>query len=572
MSKNDEIVLQANFNHWKNEQEDGLKGLSPWLYYCVQQFVKPFMPDDDEIRDGITDGGNDGGADAIFIVANQRQILSEPSTVDDKSTTKIRVMFIQVKESGGFKPTEIEKNVQLARDFFDLSTPANSYGIRYNAQVVQIMNTWKSARLKIAPAFPEYFIDFYYITGGDAAPDAYAIDAGERVKKAALELEPKATCEFHYVGAAKLWEQVQQRSPRSKTLVWSGQPMNAKEGTVGLVNIKQYYEFLKDENGILAERFFESNVRGYQQDVAVNKNIAATLDTASGSINFWLLNNGVTIITPKAQSQGYLGVDIRDPQIVNGLQTSREIFNHFSKATDDQEDSRSVLVRVIETEDDDIQSQIIRATNSQNRMQPSQLRMTDQIHRDIEEVFKKSGFYYDRRKGFYKDQGKPAAKIISVNEAVQAVIAVLLAKPNDARARPGDYFKSDERYEMVFGSGTYPLPAYLNCVLMVRQVERNLRARGIARGDVNNLKYYVASAAAREMTGVLTPPASLLQNFKGSPEPAINWAFTLCNRIYSGLAAKSDRDTVARGTLLAKRIAEACMRRLKSKAKKLGNG
>jgi hypothetical protein len=192
--------------------------------------------------------------------------------------------------------------------------------------------------------------------------------------------------------------------------------------------------------------------------------------------------------------------------------------------------------------------------------------MTDQIHRDIEEVFKKSGFYYDRRKGFYKDQGKPAAKIISVNEVVQAAIAVLLGRPNDARARPGDYFKSNERYESIFGTGRFPLPVYLTCVQIVREIEKNLRARGIARGDINNLKYYVATAAAREMTEVFLPPAALLQNFRGSREPAINWAFTLANRIYSGLAAKSDRDTVARGTLLGKRIGEACVRRLKQKS------
>jgi hypothetical protein len=172
MSKNDEIVLQANFNQWRTEQSGGLDGYSPWLYYCVQQFVKPFMPDDEEIRDGITDGGNDGGADAIYIVANQRQILSDTATIDEKSVSKVRVIFIQVKESGGFKPTEIEKSIQLTKDFFDLSTAANSYGTRYNDDVVRVMSIWKEARIKIAPAFAEYTIDYYYITGADVVPDA----------------------------------------------------------------------------------------------------------------------------------------------------------------------------------------------------------------------------------------------------------------------------------------------------------------------------------------------------------------------------------------------------------------
>ena len=116
----------------------------------------------------------------------------------------------------------------------------------------------------------------------------------------------------------------------------------------------------------------------------------------------------------------HLKLTVDDPPIVNGLQTSRVIFDTIEKgATDD----RTVLIRVIETTDQKTQDRIIKATNSQNRMQAASLRMTDQIHRDIEQTFKEEGLFYDRRKGLYKDQGRPIKKIISVNAVAQAVIS-----------------------------------------------------------------------------------------------------------------------------------------------------
>jgi hypothetical protein len=71
---------------------------------------------------------------------------------------------------------------------------------------------------------------------------------------------------------------------------------------------------------------------------------------------------------------------------VSNYQTSREIFAYFNKHGTNvvPNDKRTLIVRVINTSDSSIQDSIIKATNSQNRMMPASLRMTDQIHRDIE--------------------------------------------------------------------------------------------------------------------------------------------------------------------------------------------
>ena len=570
MSANDAIVLKANFEAWKQRAID-LKGVDHWLYYCVEQFVKPYTLDDEELRSCITDGGNDGGADAIFFLANQRSLVEEDTILEQKNVSKIRLMIVQCKHSGGFKPTEIEKWLEFTEDFFDLSKPANSFGTRYNERVVRIMGTWKSQYLKVSGAFPEITIEYLYITGDDAIPGAYAKDSGNRVIAKVSKLVGKANCSVRYIGAEQLWEQAQRRPPKSKTLIWAESPMTTVEGFVGLVRLNTFYEFIQDEPGVLAERIFKSNVRGYQPEAVVNEKIRASLKEVNGKGNFWLLNNGVTIISPRATQAGHLHLSIDDPQIVNGLQTSREIFSHFySIGGMGPDDKRTLMVRVIQTDEPELQDKIISATNSQNKMLPASLRMTDQIHRDIEELFKKFDLYYDRRKGHYRDQGKPIRKIISVNDVVQAVVSILLQRPNDARARPGDYFKDDDRYKSVFRNDNITLNSYLICTEIVRRIERYFDDSDVENLEQRNLKFYVAAFLAREITGLAGPVAVKLPSFAEMSkisDDEIKACFSRVKKVFSPLAAKSDKDTVGRGPELLKRLDAQFKRR---QAKKTG--
>ncbi len=176
MAKNDAIVLQANFADWKLRAED-LGSTDPWLYYCLEQFLKPYALDDEETQFGITEGGNDGGADGIYFIVNQRQLVTDETVIDAKSVSKARLIFFQVKTSGGIKPTEIEKWLTLADDFFDFSKDPESFGKRYNEKIKMMMRIWREQYLRMSIHFPELSIDYYYITGDDAVADSYALDS-----------------------------------------------------------------------------------------------------------------------------------------------------------------------------------------------------------------------------------------------------------------------------------------------------------------------------------------------------------------------------------------------------------
>jgi hypothetical protein len=558
MSQNDVIVLEANFEAWKPRMA-GVEGVDPWLYYCVEQYMKSYSLSDDELQFGLVEGGDDGGADAIYFLVNHGALVQEDTELAPKSVSKIRLVFFQVKTSGGFSDTAVEKLVLLADDFLDLSKSVQSLAYKYNANVRRVMKTFKDKYLKISGSFPEIAVDFFYITGADAPPpNPKTIAASESAKAKVRHHLNKAVPTFEFVGAQRLWEQVQIRPAKERILTWSASPMPAQEGHVGLVKLADYYEFLKDESGELAEKIFESNVRGFQGDTPVNEKIRESL-TNKTKPNFWLLNNGITIISTKSGSSGHLKLTLTDPQIVNGLQTSREVFSYFAEQKPKNE-TREILVRVIETKDTEVSDLVIRATNSQTRMNEASLRMTDPIHRKLEDLFKPYDLFYDRRKGLHKDQGTPVKKIISATGLAQAIVATVLQRPDDARARPGDYFKDDDRYAKVFKEDALPLPVYVASIRIMRRVDQFLEQKHVERVHFRNLRFYVAAMLAVELSGELSPsPEKLIEQATDDrmTDAVVGLAYATVKSAYDKLTALLDPDAVGRGTELLSQMKDA---------------
>jgi hypothetical protein len=298
---------------------------------------------------------------------------------------------------------------------------------------------------------------------------------------------------FEFVGASKLLEMTRNVPSTSRILEVSESPIGTIAGSyICLVTLSKYFEFISD-SGALVRSIFESNVRDYQGSVVVNTGIRKTLGNVD-SENFWYLNNGVTIITPKAVLAGKQ-LTIEDPQIVNGLQTSHEIYQHFITMSDHTGDDRAVLVRVICEENEEARDRIIRATNSQTSIPPASLRSSDEIHRNIEDFLKANGYYYDRKKNHYKNQGMPVSKIISIPYMAQTMMATILLKPNSARARPSTLINSDAEYRKIF-SLDFPIDIYLKVIQIMKAVEIYLKAencgRELERKTITNIKYYVA--------------------------------------------------------------------------------
>jgi AIPR protein len=578
MAEHQVVALNANFNDWTKDRAVGLQGIQPFLYYSVEQITKQYNLLDDDVQYGITDDPNDGGIDAFYCLAGKKNILIRDD-IDRKivGVDSIRIMVFQTKSSlseTGFKPGDIDLFTHFADALLTL-TDIDLTG-QYTPRILTRIQTFKDKLLEAAGDFPSLRLEFYYVTRGDEEEMNVATVAAKDRLQAVIKKHRGADAtedfEFFPVDTGKLLTYVRKRRQRSRLLKWSQASLPVEDGYVGLMRLTDYFEFLKDEKGALDELIFESNVRGSQGNTSVNKKIRAALDatpdakpdSANGEQqplpDFWRLNNGITITCSAIKPVDAFNLEVQDAQVVNGLQTSRQVFAHFSDPKFVSSDSRRVMIKLLPVTDDTVRDTIIRATNNQNPLRASALRATDERQRDIEDLFKEYGLFYDRRPGFYKDQRKPIRSIVTLNEIVQAILTLVLRRPDDARGRPGDYVKEgkqgDAKYRLIFGTAgsSYPLGLYVKSVRIIRTTEDFLAGQEhLSSGDKHNLLYYVAFHAICELARNATPTADevLAISSEMITRAHLEKSLVAVDEIYFSLAAEEDNpDVVAKGTEL----------------------
>jgi hypothetical protein len=152
-----------------------------------------------------------------------------------------------------------------------------------------------------------------------------------------------------------------------------------------------------------------------------------------------------------------------------------------------------LLVRIIVTEDPAVRDQVIRATNRQTSVKDSSLRATDEVQRSIENYFLTRGWYYDRRKNFYKNEGKDPARIVSIPALGAAMTAMGLFRPDLSRGKPSSLLKSNEDYLKVFNP-SIELDVYFWVAKTQRMVDAYISSEdaGATIQQKSNLKFHLS--------------------------------------------------------------------------------
>ena len=419
-----------------------------------------------QIEDGIVDGSDDGGIDAVYLFVNG--LLVEDTTEHSTSDNiEIDLEVIQAKYESGFKEVAIQRLLDHLPILLSLDDSVR-HSVEFNPRVLERFELFRLTYVAAASRFPKLKISVRYATKAHDAPNEKVQLKADRLAAKIGPMFSDLTVNVDLLGANDLNAKARQRKSTTSTLRISEGPISAeKGGLVCLVNLRDYFTFITDDEGRLKDEIFEENVRDYEGATIINRGIADSLrqgDTATS--DFWWLNNGVTVIGRRVGPTGKR-LDIEDPQIVNGLQTSRGIYQHFqtlaasSRGNSENRDEgrmRQVLVRVIGTTDEEVAAHVIKATNSQNRVSAATLRSAEPFQRNIEEYFLNQDLYYERKKNHYKNLGRPRTKTVEVLELAQAVGSILLQSPHVARGTPSAFVRG-KLYERVFSPST-PLVAY----------------------------------------------------------------------------------------------------------------
>ncbi len=242
-------------------------------------------------------------------------------------------------------------------------------------------------------------------------------------------------------------------------------------GIIGTTGGSELVNFLKDKNFPLEvdKNLFEENIRLYLGEKNEVNSKILTSALSDSPAEFWYLNNGITIVCDSYRYQPSSHsplVEISNPQIVNGGQTSYALFE--AARTDSRRVGETrVLLRIIETKDRALMNRIAEATNSQTPIRSRDLRSNDQIQQKFESTLEALGYYYERKRNQHID--KPLELRIDALKAGQIIVAYFLKEPDRAKTQSDRIF--GELYELVFDPTTMSAERFLAAYKLFNEIE-----------------------------------------------------------------------------------------------------
>ncbi len=337
--------------------------------FTAEQILKNFGLSYDEIDAGLVGSGGDGGIDSIYTFVNGVLATEEGDFQNIRQNILIQLFVIQSKTSKGFSDEAILRMENTVKKLFDISrSDLSVFASEYNERLLQNVGIFRDTYRKLMSQMPELQINFYYATQGDSVhPNVKS--KSEDLIATIKKLFTHSVSQFHFVGAEELLGLARKSKIETLPLNFVESVTTTTQSAICLVKLKEYFNFIYDaDTGELRGWLFEENVRDYEgKAVEVNKAIRNTLEVPDSDRDFWWLNNGITIVSAQSPASGKT-FTLTDPKVVNGLQTSMEIYNHF-RLNKDIRENREILVRIIVTKEEKIRNDIIRATNSQRLSQ-----------------------------------------------------------------------------------------------------------------------------------------------------------------------------------------------------------
>lgn len=423
--------------------------------------------------------GDANGIDSLAIFVND-VLLESAAEVSSlvRQNLEARFVFIQTKTSSSYDQGAVLKFTQAVRHFFSSESKSASYPL---ARWHEIKETIYKNAIKFAD---NPTLHLCYVTTSNSQPN-------ELIKRTANNeialLEN--TClfsktEFTFVDADQLKSTYRTLSNKiTKQITFEKHTIlpkihGVKRAFIGILPCKEYLRLICDDNGNLLKNVFYDNVRDYQGENSVNREILSTITGEDfGREIFVLLNNGVTVVS---KSINPVGIDftVRDFQVVNGCQTSHVLHRNIDLLSG----SEFIAIKLIETEDVDLTNKITKATNRQTEVKTEAFAGLQPFHKELESFYASipadTRLYYERRPGQYDfDSSIPHAKVITIPSQIKAFVSVFLEEPQKIHFYYGqlleDYSSGNE--SILFSDTHDPYPYYISSRLAFLVNEKTRR-------------------------------------------------------------------------------------------------
>ncbi|ALD66577.1 AIPR family protein [Spiroplasma cantharicola] len=179
---------------------------------------------------------------------------------------------------------------------------------------------------------------------------------------------------------------------------------NNDEGVILKVKLNELIGLIvkEEENGNKIDSLFEGNVREEVKKTNISKEIIDSLENEKE--NFFLLNNGITMIVSNLKYDEKIidKVIFKDPNIINGQQTMRTLYNHYlsnKKINSNDYDETYVLVRIYKLVSENLMTKLPFSTNNQNKIEIKDLLSLEKYQLNIKSILIDQNIYYEIKNG-----------------------------------------------------------------------------------------------------------------------------------------------------------------------------
>lgn len=460
-----------------------------FVNFCV---ISKQYPREFNFEDLSVGGGADAAIDGVAIIVNGN-IVQEPEEIDfflnRNGSLNVSFSFIQSKTSAKFNGSQILNFLAGIKNFFsDKSAIPENEDIRKLRSIKRSIYK-NSISLDGAPSLHLFFVT----TGSWEDPEHInGLIANELkvLKDRGLFIGVNFKC----VDAEQLkqmYREIRGRSVKEidfPALVALPEIQGVRQAFVGSLSANEYLKLITDSDDELQRNLFYDNVRDFQGQNSVNREIETTLKSGSGQAALSIYNNGITIIAKKVERISGK-VKLTDYQIVNGCQTSHVLFANRGLI----DPASHIVLKIIETVDAEIAVNVIKATNRQTEVKIEAFESLSPFHKDLEDYYKARAadrrypIYYERRSKQYDNMpGIRSSEVITLSAQIKSFVSACLAQPQSTHRYFGEVLDSNRSRMFVSGD---TLERYYVAAAILSRLE-NLFKRNSLRPIHKGFKYH----------------------------------------------------------------------------------
>ncbi|MCQ8261227.1 AIPR family protein [Streptococcus suis] len=375
--------LETIFNKIENdiceikEEQDYITESAAFSHYFLRL---KFGIDDETAKESLTDGGYDHGIDAIYIENSNINTIHFFQFKFPKSLNGI---------SSGFTDDEIVKLCKGVEDFLTSTELDDNW------------NSYLKDKHRIIRDIEDYKIKLWNVRFSTANILDYSKSHFDKTIES-IKAKTLNDCSYEIVGAKGVCDLYEEKFGNNypdidiKTMS-SIQTFESDTGVYKSISFVTSIFDLYSSVKSVKNNIFDGNVRFYNNKTSVTESIRKTL--VDEPENFILYNNGITIITSKANYLQMKGkYSLKSASIINGAQTVGAILSVLDEYKDDAENRYSespILVRIIEIDPNiNLINNIVYSLNTQTKMFSSYSISNDTRLKEIQEQIDKETEYF----------------------------------------------------------------------------------------------------------------------------------------------------------------------------------